>query len=380
MPWKRVTVMSEKEEFIRLTNIRETKISQLCNQFGISRTTGYKWLKRHAKDSVKGLQEQSRKPHLSPRKTKTELEMLILNTRSSHPSWGGAKIKAYLHQLGYELMPSEKTFNRILKRHGCINPEESAKHKPFIRFEHEAPNDLWQMDFKGHFGLSSGERCHPLTLLDDHSRFSLLIRACQDEQNSTVKQSLIEIFRTYGIPKRMTMDNGSPWGYSGDQRYTTLNAWLIRLGIAVSHSRPYHPQTQGKLERFHRTLTLELLSQYELKDFKEAQLAFDWWRQMYNEERPHQAIHFAVPKQRYHCSERAYPEILNPIEYSSDMKVRKVQKKGEIHFNGKIYLVGQGFSGQPVGLKENQKDGLLDVYFCHQKILKIDVNKPCHYL
>ena len=375
-----VTVMSEKEEFIRLSKVSGTKMSELCLEFGISRTTGYKWLNRYAQDVVKGLQEHSRRPHFSPHKTKAELEVLILNARSSHPSWGGAKIKEYLQNLGQEQMPSEKTVDRILKRYGCINPEESAKHKGFIRFEHENPNDLWQMDFKGHFALSQGTRCHPLTLLDDHSRFSLLIQACADEQSSTVKQALITVFRTHGIPRQMTMDNGSPWGYSGNQRYTTLSAWLIRLGIQVSHSRPSHPQTQGKLERFHRTLNLELLSRYQLEDFKEAQRAFDWWRKIYNEERPHQAINFNVPKKRYCSSERPYPEILNPIEYSSDMSVRKVQAKGEIHFNGKIYIVGQGFSGQPVGIKENEKNGLLDIYFCHQKVLKIDLNNPCNYI
>lgn len=271
-------------------------------------------------------------------------------------------------------MPSEKTIDRILKRNGLITEEESQKHRGWIRFVHENPNDLWQMDFKGHFPTQEA-RCYPLTILDDHSRFCMTIKSCKDQSTNTVRSHLIEIFREYGLPKRMTMDNGSPWGYSGKQEHTTLTAWLIQLGIYVSHSRPGHPQTQGKLERFHRTLKIELLSRYKFVDLIEAQEGFDWWRDVYNTERPHAAIDNERPMDRYKVSERIYPEKMPSIEYDKSFIVRKVQHGGFIHLNGSMYRVGDAFRGQPIGIKDGD-EGLLDIYFGHQRINKIDPQCP----
>lgn len=375
MPWKEVSVMDEKLRFIETYSTHKGTFSSLCRLLGISTKTGYKYLKKYKEQGLAGLKETSRRPKKSPSKTCTHVENLILNVRYLHPAWAGEKIKAYLKNNGYPKLPSEKTIDRILKRYGLITIEESEKHKPWMRFEHENPNDLWQIDFKGHFATHQ-DRCYPLTLLDDHSRFSLLIKACDNQRAETVKTALIDVFTTYGLPLRMTMDNGSPWGYSGQQEHTFLSAWLIRLGIFVTHSRPGHPQTQGKLERFHRTLKLELLSRFSFDNLKEAQDGFDWWRRIYNEERPHAAIDHKVPNDRYKLSIRQYPHLLPSIEYESDMIVRKVQQDGIIFFKGKEYRVGKGFYGNPVGLKESQNDGIYDVYFCHQKVVKIDLRYP----
>jgi transposase InsO family protein len=374
MPWKMVTVMSEKMRFIELAQ-QVCNFRRLCKEFGISRQVGYKWLKRYEEEGTVGLKERSTRPHTSPGQTSQEIEKIILFVRASHPRWGGDKIRAYLiEEMGYQAMVSEKTIDRILKKYGCINPEESAKRQAFIRFEHANPNDLWQMDFKGHFAAGA-ERCHPLTLLDDHSRFSLLIKACANEQGETVQSALEQVFIEYGLPLSMTMDNGPPWGYSGDQRYTTLSVWLMRLGIWVSHSRPLHPQTQGKLERFHRTLNEELLTLYSFDNLAHAQEGFDWWQKIYNEKRPHGAIDLQVPVKRYKRSEREYRQVLPEIEYPAGMQVCKVHYSGEINYKGKYYRVGQAFRRYPVGLKESTVDGLLDVYFCHQKVLKIDLRR-----
>ena len=378
MSWKEVTVVSEKERFIKLALQSTSSMSMLCEEFSISRDTGYRLLARYRQEGWQCLHEHSRQPHCSPRKTNQAMINLILRIRSEHPHWGGQKIYYYLEKQGYHQMPSIKTIQRILKRNGCINPEESIKHKPYIRFEHAAPNDLWQMDFKGHFETLT-VRCHPLTLLDDHSRFSLGIRSCANEQRETVIAELTKIFRQYGLPKRMTMDNGSPWGYSEDQRYTKLTLWLIRLGIRVSHSRPYHPQTQGKLERFHRTLKLELLSEYDFDNLKHAQKGFDWWRQTYNEERPHQAIGFIVPAERYQSSDIVFPKKLTPIEYDTDYVVRKIGDKGILYYKGKRYRITRALSGYSVGLKPGKEDELLDVYFCQQNILTIDLKQYINY-
>src|SRR5437868_14446794 len=236
MPWKEVTVLEEKRRFIQAFFESKSKISSLCKMYGISRKTGYKYIARYNESWLTGLQEQSRCPKNSPLKTKEKIEGIILSVRHLHPCWAGEKIRIYLSNKGYKNLPTGKTIDRILKRNGLITTEESEKHRPWKRFEHANPNDLWQMDFKGHFELSEG-RCHPLTLLDDHSRFSLLIRACSNEQKDTVKPALIDVFREYGLPLKMTMDNGTPWGCSGRQEHTALTAWLIRLGIFVTHSR-----------------------------------------------------------------------------------------------------------------------------------------------
>lgn len=303
MPWLEVSEMDSKLQFIEEALEANVNFSALCKRYGVSRDTGYRILKRYNESGEAGLERKNSKPDNSPNKTSEEVEQACLLLRECNPCWGGRKIREALLNQGTINVPSEKTINRILNRHGCINPEESAKHKPFIRFEHKHPNDLWQMDFKGDFQAGS-QRCYPLTLLDDHSRFSLAIVSCENQQRGTVIAALTNIFRKFGLPKRMTMDNGAPWGYLGDQRYTAIDIWLIRLGIKVSHSRPYHPQTQGKLERFHRTLKLESLSQYYFYDLKNAQDGLDWWRDKYNKVRPHEGIGMKVPQDRYQKSDR----------------------------------------------------------------------------
>ena len=169
------------------------------------------------------------------------------------------------------------------------------------------------------------------------------------------------------------MDNGAPWGYSGSQLHTHLTAWLIMQGITVTHSRPCHPQTQGKLERFHRTLKAELIGAYLFDSLDHAQEGFDWWRQIYNDERPHAAIGLQVPSQRYKRSEREYRERISPYVYDSSLEARKVSGKGSISYKGRRYTVGEGFAGNHVGLKPTQDERMVDVYFCHQKVIKLDL-------
>lgn len=367
MPWKVCTAMSEKERFIKAISLPNANMSKLCREFGITRKTGYLWKNRSG-------DVPSQRPLISPHQTPAHIEALCIGVRLKHPTWGGAKIFRYLTNLGYSGMPTEKTINRILKRNGLISFEASEKHKPWKRFEHENPNDLWQMDFKGHFETASG-RCHPLTLLDDHSRFSLLIRSCANQQVITVKQALTETFREYGIPLRMTMDNGPPWGCSSHQQHTRLTAWLINIGIIVSHSRPYHPQTQGKLERFHRVLNEDLISLYKFDDLEDAQRGFDYFRGIYNEVRPHGAIDLDVPSKRYRPSNRSFPEVLPLIEYQESAVVRKVSGEGLISFKGKRYRVGECFAGYPVALEETDEPHIIDVILAHQKVIKIDLNR-----
>src|SRR5262245_31035184 len=192
MPWKECSAMSQREEFVSFLEKSGSNVSELCRRFGISRKTGYKWLKRYRTGGKLGLLDRSRRPVHQPARTAKETEIRILQERDAHPAWGARKIRARLRALQYGDVPAASTITTILRRNGRLNPEESQKHRPFQRFEYEAPNDLWQMDFKGHFGLVNGARCHPLTVLDDHSRFAVGLRACMDERSETVHGELVD--------------------------------------------------------------------------------------------------------------------------------------------------------------------------------------------
>lgn len=371
MPWLEVTSMSLKREFVTLAD-RES-MSDLCQRFGISRKTGYKWRSRFRKEGMEGLKNRSCRPWCSPWRTDQGTVNAVLKVRDHHPAWGGRKIRRRLLDLGFLEVPAASTITEILRREGRLRPEEAEKHEPWRRFEHCAPNDLWQVDFKGDFAIGNG-RCHPLTMLDDHSRFALLVEACSNQRTETVRTLLVMAFKRYGLPYRILSDNGAPWG--GSDRYTVLSVWLIRLGIDVCHSRVVHPQTLGKDERFNRTLKAELIGTRHFANLDECQRQFSLWRHIYNHERPHEALGLATPASRYAVSPRVYPSVLPPIEYGPQDQVRKVQLQGEIFFKGREWTVGKAFRGLPVGLRPTLTDGLYDVYFCHHKIRSLNLRTP----
>jgi len=374
MPWKEVNIMSQRKEFIMLALAEEIPFRALCRRFGVSPGTGYELLKRYRREGEAGLIDRSRRPHHSPDRTAGTIEAVVAQLRRKHPAWGGRKLRARLQAMGFAPLPAPSTITDILHRQGLMHPDESTKHTAWRRFEHAAPNDLWQMDFKGHFALQQG-RCHPLTVLDDHSRFNLCLTACGNEQGATVQRVLTEVFRRYGLPTRMTMDNGKPWGDSGNAPYTAFAVWLMRLGVNVSHSRPYHPQTQGKDERFHRTLEIEVLRDNGFADLAAAQSRFDAWRDIYNQERPHEALQQRPPASRYRPSVRAFPDPLPPIEYAPDHWIRKVDQRGKLYFQGRIINVYKAFTGYPLGLRPTCDDGVWDLYFCQHKIAQINLRE-----
>ncbi len=246
MPWSEKSIMSQRREFVMLFGQEGVNRRELCRRFGISPTIGYRLLARYRHEGESGLADRSRRPLRSPARTPVAMEGLVLTVRDEHPAWGGRKIRRRLQDLGHGAVPSGSTITAVLHRNGRIDAAAGTGHRPFERFERAAPNELWQMDYKGHFATAAG-RCHPLTVVDDHSRYALGLRACGDEREGTVQAELTAIFQRYGLPDRMLMDNGSPWGSSdAEYRHTWLSMWLLELGVAVSHGRPYHPQTQGK--------------------------------------------------------------------------------------------------------------------------------------
>lgn len=373
MPWEERNAVSLRYEFVMLTRNGEMSLSQACIRFGISRKTGYKWLRRYANNGAAGLSDRSRRPHRITLKVPAELEDQIIDWRKKHPTWGARKIRKKLQDSGYSPLPACSTITVVLHRNGLIDKAVSS-HKKWQRFEHASPNNLWQMDFKGPVSTLEGI-CHPLTILDDCSRFSLCLKALSDQTRASVEKTLSEVLLRYGLPDRILMDNGAPWRKDETHPYSKLGTWLIRLGVRVSHSSSYHPQTLGKDERFHRTLKNDLINRQQWQNQYHLQEGFDIFRDEYNFERPHDSLLLDVPASRYQPSLRSFPSSLPAIEYDSNMMVRKVQQKGEIFFKGRIFRVSRAFAGYPVGIEATEFDGLFDVWFCKEPIAQIDMRK-----
>jgi len=430
MPWKETSPMDERLTFCEVARRPERNMAALCREYKISRTTAYKWLKRSTEAEANGLrseqavQELPRRPQSSPNQTPKAMETAVLAVRQAHPTWGGRKIHHVLRQavlcqqlpaaspggaaagaVGEEAaappgpsagcggqsqtpaaittpVPAASTITAILRRNGCLDPAESVHHKPYIRYAMATPNELWQMDYKGYFSLGDGVRCHPLTVLDDHSRFLLNLGACTDERFETVKAQLTKLFALYGLPERMLMDNGSPWGC--DPRtgltipyHTKLSLWLLQLDVIVSHGRVRHPQTQGKDERLHRSLKQEVLQKATpaaLANLAACQATFDEWRTLYNTIRPHEALGNDPPAKHYQPSPRRMPDKLPDIVYDPGIAVRKVAKGGRFSFHNREWSLGKPFIGFFVGLQATERDGCYGVFFGTHKLAEIDLN------
>jgi len=368
MPFKEVSKMSQKKEFTYLASRPMANMSEMCRRYGISRTTGYKWLMRYLSDGEAGLEERSRRPHDSPGKVDVATEELILMIRDERPSWGARKIRRFLENHGENGLPAPSTITEILRRNSRLGERGGAK--KWNRFEREKPMELLQMDFKGHFKTAGG-RCHPLTVLDDHSRYLLELGACPNEKRDTVKGRLTEVFRRYGLPYSIITDNGSPWvAPLTPDKMTKLGMWLIRLGIVLKRTGAYHPQTNGKVERLHRTLKAEVIQARQFGSLTDCQRVFDDWRDDYNFFRPHEAIGLETPSERFRISDVAFPETLPEIEYSPGDMIRKVGGNGVISFKGRHYRVGKALRKCPVALRA-AGDGVFDVVYVRQTILRI---------
>ena len=373
MPWKVTTYMSERHALINAARQEGTNIAKLCREYEISRKTLYKWLKRANENKDEDFTNRSRRPINSPKKTDSIIEEQVLLSRKEY-HWGGRKIHQLLINEGYSSVPAASTITDILRRNNKLDEQECLKHKPFSRFERENPNELWQMDFKGEFKTFNG-LCYPLTITDDCTRFNICLNAYHNYTRMTVQSALTDCFRKYGMPDAILSDNGSPWGNTTDGSLTRLTVWMIRLGIAVKHGRFYHPQTQGKEERFHRTLKFELISRRSFTDLVDCQQAFDAWREVYNTKRPHEALSMEVPANRYTPSERIFPETLPMIDYDEDLSIRKVMCGGLISFNGYEIRVGRAFLGEYVALQRTSDDRIYTVLFSTHEVGKIDLSK-----
>jgi len=368
--------MSQRRELVALAAGGTVSKTELARRFGVSRKTVYKWLSRAEEGGAEALADRSRRPGSCPHQTPAEVEAAVVMLRESHPAWGGRKLHHRLRALG-QASPAPSTITRILREHGQIDPAASANRQAWQRFEHERPNDLWQMDFKSPLRLGDGKACHTLTVIDDHSRYALGVTACEDQRHDTVHAQLTRLFERYGRPWALLSDNGSPWGSTDVDGgwYTRLEVWLMRLDIRVSHGRAYHPQTQGKDERFHRTMEVELLQGRLFRDAAAVQEAVDRWREKYNHERPHEALGYATPGQRYRASERGMPGELPRVEYDAGDEVRKVDASGQFRFHRRKCRAGKAFTGLRIGLRATGKDGEYSVHFGRFEIGRVDLRQ-----
>ena len=297
----------------------------------------------------------------------------VLSVRTEHPAWGGRKIARRLKDLGHEAVPAPSTVTAILKRHGIELGAHGGGRSDFTRFERARPNELWQMDFKGHVALHAG-RLHPLTVLDDHSRFAVVLAACANERTETVKQQLVTAFHRYGLPERLITDNGAPWGDGPGSPFTPLGVWLIEHGIRISHSRPYHPQTMGKDERFHRSLKAEVLSGPPFADLVAAERALrragatSTTRNGRTRRSSLRSRPAAISRARATMS-RSSPPSNTPRPTSCAAS----NKGGHLSFLGRTIRVPKAFRGKVVVFRPTTQDGVFDIVFRTQMIATIDI-------
>ena len=334
MPWECRTVEDQRREFAQAA-MYCNNFSALCREFGVTRRTGQKWVDRYKE--CQPLTDRSRRPHTSPSRTPEEIEFLILELRADNPGWGSRTIRDVLLAEGHRNIPCAKTVNNILNRYGCISPEESQKRKPFVRFEKELCNQMWQVDFKGEFRMEDGKYCYPLDIIDDHSRYAIKIAPHLSTANVVIPV-FTDAFREFGLPDSILSDNGAQ--FAGFKKgYTQFERWLMDLDILPIHGRIKHPQTQGKIERFHRTMKQELLNHTVMANIADAQNKFAVWRDKYNNIRPHEALGMKRPGDVYAHSQRQYNENIPKYEYSGAYHVIKVNSWGYVRFDKwQVYL------------------------------------------
>lgn len=346
MPWKETDVDRERISFVVEALRHKEPLSGLCRRYGISRKTGYKWLGRYRQvGSLADLRELSRRPHRSPHRTPERIELWVERIRLA-TGWGGRKISLVLAREGIHLARS--TVDQILKRRGLVG--RVKRHRPALtRFERSRPNELVQMDFKGQYPLANGGLCYPLSVLDDHSRFVLGLYALGSQHGQKVRRCLISCFKSYGVPEAMLMDHGNPWwGTTNGHGLTQLSVFLIRQGIQLHYGGIGHPQTQGKVERFHRSLGRTIRYRGVPSTVGRFQEMLEGIRYEYNEIRPHEALDDQVPRSRYQPSRRPYDPKPRPWEYPLGAEVERVCDNGCLHLGGRYWFVCHALSGRRV--------------------------------
>lgn len=361
--------MKARHEFVLNAMAPDANIAELCRDAGISRKTGYKWLKRFREAGLEGLDNMSTRPQGSCVRVSGEVVLRVLELRSAHPRWGPKKLRVVVGRgLSDDDTPSERTIARILQRAGEVrsrrrpprldDPRAKDAPNPII----DAPNDLWTVDFKGWWNARDGAKCEPLTIRDGFSRYVLKAKLMTETGTEPVREEFEELFARRGIPKAVQVDNGPPFGSTQARcSMTTLSAWWVATGIAVIRGRPAHPQDNGGHERMHLDM------RYEVEDVgadnlvhQQAQL--DRWMHEFNNVRPHEAIDLKTPSELYLRSERSYSGPRTP-HYGNQMCTRKVASSGRVRYRGQMLRIGQGFRGYEVGIEQGVDPNTVRVQF-----------------
>lgn len=369
MPWTETDPMTERHKFILAHEEGLFSMRELCERFGISRKTGYKWLNRYREEGVEGLRDRSRAPKHCPHQTPEAIRELVIETREAHPRWGPRKLLDYLGPRHPEVnFPAPSTVGDILKREGLVEPRRSQRrptHPGTSPIEAEAPGEVWTADFKGEFRLGSSEYCYPLTVQDAYSRYLLACEGLLSTAHGGAKPVFERLFREHGLPLSIRTDNGSPFASLALCGLSRLSVWWIKLGIDPDRIQPGCPQQNGRHERMHRTLKAETTRPPE-STFSEQQQRFDDFQTEYNEIRPHQALEGAVPESSYappsvSLGRKMPPECPEP-QYPGHLEVRKVRANGTIKFKGRWLFVSEVLTGEHVGLEEID-DGVWTLLF-----------------
>lgn len=371
MPFHERTVETMREEFVKEVLAKQKSKAALCRAYNISRPTGDKWIDRYMAGEV--LSDRPRKAHSNPRWVTQEMEDRIIALRTQYPAIGAKKIARILHNNHIEHVPCHRTVHNILARNGLITPEASAAVQPYQRFVKAYPNEMWQADFKGHFELGNGQRCHPLNIEDDHSRFCICSKAQETETLAETKPNIIEAFEHNGLPFSFLCDNGNPWGTAQKDAFSALEVWMMELGILVLHGRFHHPQTQGKMERFNQSLKNEWMKYKNLTDWEVAQQEMYAFREFYNNIRPHHALNLDTPADHYKRSQKAYHDQISVWEYPEGHTVCRVRGNGYFAYKGQNYFLSEGFRNKEIGIRPSKIEGHITLCFRQFRIGRIDL-------
>lgn len=362
MPWEETCVMNQRVKFIADYLEGVYQMTELCDSYGISRKTGYKWVDRYEHLGIDGLKDLSRRPHSHPNTTDQWTREQIIQTKLAHQGFGPKKVIDFLRmQYPKHRWPADSTAGEILSRAGLVKARKrrrkvNADSQPFSHCH--GPNDVWSVDFKGHFAVGSGQRCYPLTLTDNFSRYLLQVRALRKTGQAQVQPWLEWSFREYGLPDAIRSDNGPPFASLALGGISELSKWWIKLGIKPERIEPGKPQQNGRHERMHRSL-----GQCTGKaSMSSQQRAFNQFVKEFNEQRSHEALQRRTPAQVYYSSGRIFPNRLAPIEYDQGFHVRQVRHNGEIKWQGQLLYISQVLTKEPVGLKQIS-DAQWEIYY-----------------
>jgi transposase InsO family protein len=356
MPWKELPIVNLRFDFVTRSFSKDQTFSELCREFGISTKTGYKWKERFIQEGIEGLSDKSRRPKGSPKKLSEAVLCEIIKIKNTKQYWGPGKIRdVYALNHPREYLPCKSTFSRILQAAGFTTRKRRRKYQIVERIQNRiqphAPNQLWTVDFKGWWYTPNREKCEPLTVRDEYSKYILSIKILKKGDIASVKNEFERLFKLYGLPKVIRSDNGPPFASSNAiLGLTKLAVWWISLGIQLDRIDPGSPYQNGAHERMHKDIKTEL--EHKINgNLRFHQHIFDIWRVEFNTERPHEALAGKTPASIYHKSTTKYHGTDYEIPYPRSFRVRKIDDRGSLHYKGHRIFISNAFAAQYVGLE-----------------------------